>query len=170
MRLKDKVAIVVGAGQTPGEGIGNGRATALVFAREGARILAVDRNLDSAEETVAMAEAAGGTGAAFQADVTRESTLAAMVGEAVRRWGRVDILHNNVGVSRVGGDADPLEITEEGFDRVNAINLRGTIMAVKHVLPVMREQRSGSILCVSSSAAWAAFYPWVASPPRTGHR
>jgi NAD(P)-dependent dehydrogenase (short-subunit alcohol dehydrogenase family) len=80
----------------------------------------------------------------------------------VKRWGRVDILHNNVGLSLAGGDANPLEITESAFDRISAINLRGTIMACKHVLPVMRAQRSGVIISISSIAAWATNYPTVA--------
>jgi NAD(P)-dependent dehydrogenase (short-subunit alcohol dehydrogenase family) len=84
-----------------------------------------------------------------------------MVREALQRWGRIDVLHNNVGVSIAGGDAGPLEITEEAFDRVSAINLRGTVMACKHVLPVMRQQRKGSIINISSIAAWAG-YPLVA--------
>ncbi|HYM29818.1 MAG TPA: SDR family NAD(P)-dependent oxidoreductase [Candidatus Cybelea sp.] len=161
MRLKGKIAIVVGAGQGPGTGMGNGRATALRFAQEGARVLAVDRDLGSAEETAAMAAKDGGECLAFQADVTKEATLRAAVDAAHRRWGRIDILHNNVGVSIAGGDANPLEITEEAFDRVMAINLRGTVMACKHVLPIMREQRSGVIINISSAAAWEN-YPLVA--------
>jgi NAD(P)-dependent dehydrogenase (short-subunit alcohol dehydrogenase family) len=162
MRLKDKIAIVVGAGQGPGEGMGNGRATALLFARNGAKVLAVDSNLASAQDTAALAAKDGGECVAFEADATRESTLKAAVDEAVRRWGRIDILHNNVGVSLAGGDASPLEIGEEAFDRVSAINLRGTVMACKHVLPVMRAQRSGAIVNISSIAAWSANYPTVA--------
>ena len=99
MRLKDKIAIVVGAGQSPGEGLGNGRATVLRFAREGANVLAVDNNFASAEETVAMARQSGGECLAFEADVANETTLAAMVKAARRRWGRIDVLHYNVGVS-----------------------------------------------------------------------
>src|SRR3989442_12799496 len=104
MRLKDRVAIVVGAGQSPGEGIGNGRATALTFAREGAKVLCVDHNLESAEETVDMISAKGGTAIAFRADVTRNAELKAMVADAQGRWGRIDILHNNVCVSLASGD------------------------------------------------------------------
>ncbi len=161
MRLEGKIAIIVGAGQSPGEGIGNGRATVLRFAREGAKVLAVDRNLASAEETASLAKAEGGECVAFEADVTREQTLKAAVAAAEQRWGRVDILHNNVGVSIAGGDASPLDITEEAFDRVAAVNLRGTIMACKHALPVMRRQRSGVIINISSVAAWEN-YPLVA--------
>ncbi|MEP6837431.1 MAG: SDR family NAD(P)-dependent oxidoreductase, partial [Bradyrhizobium sp.] len=106
MRLKDRVAIVVGAGQSPGEGIGNGRATALTFAREGAKVLCVDHNLGSAQETADMIAAKGGTAAAFKADVTKNADLKAMVADAHGRWGRIDVLHNNVGVSLSGGDAE----------------------------------------------------------------
>jgi NAD(P)-dependent dehydrogenase (short-subunit alcohol dehydrogenase family) len=162
MRLEDKIAIVVGAGQGPGEGMGNGRATAILFARNGAKVLAVDRDLASAKETAAKIAEAGGTCVAFEADVTREATLKAAVDAAVKRWGRIDILHNNVGVSLAGGDASPTEITEEAFDRVSAINLRGTVMACKHTLPVMREQRSGAIVNIASIAAWSANYRTVA--------
>jgi NAD(P)-dependent dehydrogenase (short-subunit alcohol dehydrogenase family) len=158
VRLEDKVAVIIGAGQGPGEGLGNGRATALRFAQEGAKVLAVDRDLSSARET---ARLAGGECAAFEADVTKEATLAAAIRAAHERWGRVDILHNNVGVSVAGGDASPLEITEEAFDRICAINLRGTVMACKHVLPIMRAQRSGVIINIASTAAWM-IYPMVA--------
>ena len=161
MRLEGKIAIVIGAGQGPGEGLGNGRATVLRFAAEGASVLAVDRDMASAEETAAMAAKAGGACVPFQADVTKEATLAAAIAAARGRWGRIDILHNNVGVSIAGGDAPPLEITEEAFDRICAINLRGTVMACKHVLPIMREQRSGTIINISSVAAWEN-YPYVA--------
>ena len=158
MRLAGKIAVIIGAGQGPGEGLGNGRATALRFVQEGARVLAVDRDLGSAKET---AKLASGDCVAFEADVTREPMLAAAVRAAHERWGRLDILHYNVGVSLAGGDATPLEITEEAFDRICAINLRGCVMACKHALPVMRAQRSGVILTISSVAAWEA-YPTVA--------
>jgi NAD(P)-dependent dehydrogenase (short-subunit alcohol dehydrogenase family) len=161
MRLAGKIAVVVGAGQSPGEGIGNGRATVLRFAQEGARILAVDRDLASAEETAALAVAEGGECVAFQADVTREATLLAALQEAARRWGRLDILHNNVGVSVGGGDKPLDELTEEAYDRVSAINLRGTIMACKHAVPIMRRQGSGAIVNISSVAAWENTYPLV---------
>ena len=161
MRLKHKIAIVVGAGQSPGEGLGNGRATVLRFAEEGAKVMAVDNNLSSAEETVAIARQSGGECFAFEADVADEMTLAAMVEAARQRWGRVDILHYNVGVGIAGGDAPLDEITEAVFDRIATINLRGAIMACKHVLPLMREQRAGVIITISSVAAWEQ-YPNVA--------
>ncbi len=161
MRLKDKVAIVVGAGQSPGEGMGNGRATALTFAREGAKVVCVDRDLKSAEETVEMIGKNQGTAVALKADVTKNDELKAMVAEAHGRWGRIDVLHNNVGVSISGGDAELMDITDEAFDRCVAINLRGTIMACKHVIPIMRAQNSGAIVNISSMAAITT-YPYVA--------
>ena len=161
MRLKGKVAVVIGAGQSPGEGIGNGRATALRFAQEGAQVFAVDRDMDSAQETAALAVKDGGACVAFAADVTQEKTLAAAMAEATQRFGRIDILHNNVGVSISGGDAPLKDISEVALDRIFAINLRGTIMACKHVIPVMRQQGAGSIINISSVAALSE-YPFVA--------
>ncbi len=153
MRLEGKTAIIVGAGQNPGEGIGNGRATTLKFAQEGARVMAIDRVLRRAEETAQMVRKDGGDCFAFEADVTKEVTIAAAIEAAMKRWGHIDILHYNVGVSIEGGDAPLLDFTEEAFDRIGAINLRGAIMACKHVIPVMRQQRSGAITTISSLAA-----------------
>lgn len=161
MRVAGKTAVVIGAGQGPGEGMGNGRATALRFAQEGARVMAVDRDLASAEETASLVAKAGGDCIAVEADVTREVTLAAVMTAAQERWGRIDILHYNVGVSIAGGDAPLLDLTEDSFDRISAINLRGAIMACKHVIPIMRRQRSGAIIMISSLAALEK-YPFVA--------
>jgi NAD(P)-dependent dehydrogenase (short-subunit alcohol dehydrogenase family) len=161
MRLAGKIAVVIGAGQGPGEGMGNGRATALRFAQEGARVMAVDRDLASAEETAALVAKAGGDCIAVEADVTREVTLAAVMAAAQERWGRIDVLHYNVGVSIAGGDAPLLDLTEDSFDRISAVNLRGAIMACKHVIPIMRRQRSGAIIMISSLAALEK-YPFVA--------
>ena len=161
MRLKDRAAIVVGAGQSPGEGMGNGRATAITFAREGARVLCVDHNLASAQETVELIAAKGGTAVAFKADVTKNAEIKAMITEAHSRWGRIDILHNNVGVSLSGGDAELLEIAEEALDRCIAINLKSCILAAKHVIPIMRQQKSGAIINISSMAVITS-YPYVA--------
>jgi NAD(P)-dependent dehydrogenase (short-subunit alcohol dehydrogenase family) len=160
MRLQGKIAVIIGAGQGPGEGMGNGRATAIRFVQEGARVLAVDRDIKLAEETAILATKVGGECVPFAADVTIERTLAAAIMAAHQQWARVDILHNNVGVSIAGGDAPLLEITEDAFDRICAINLRGTVMACKHVLPIMRQQRSGVIINISSIAAWEE-YPFV---------
>ncbi len=161
MRLANKTAIVIGAGQGPGTGMGNGRATVIRFAQEGGRVLAVDRDLASAQETCAIAGKEGnGACAAFEADVTREASMQAVIAHAKQVWGRIDILHYNVGVSLAGGDAPPEAITEEAFDRIVGINLRGLVMACKHALPVMRAQKSGVIIGISSIAA-IENYPYV---------
>ena len=153
MRLKDKVAIVVGAGQTPGQTIGNGRATSITFAREGAKVLCADRDLASAEQTVAEIAKLDGEAVALAADVTNEASLIAMVEFCVERWGRIDVLHNNVGVCMAGGDKPLEEITAESFDNVMAINLRGMVMTCKLVVPVMLRQAGGAIVNISSTAA-----------------
>jgi NAD(P)-dependent dehydrogenase (short-subunit alcohol dehydrogenase family) len=151
MRLKDKVAIVVGAGQTPGDTIGNGRATAILFAREGARVVAVDYNYESARETQSLIEAEGGTCLSVRADVTREEECAAFVRTTIEAYGRVDVLHNNVGIGR--GDDEILSLKEESWDRIMSVNLKGMFLSSRSVLPVMREQRNGSIINISSIAA-----------------
>src|SRR5882757_6575197 len=138
MRLKDKVAIVVGAGQSPGEGMGNGRATALTFAREGAKVVCVDHNLASAQETVDIIGQNQGTAVALKADVTKEAQIKALV-----------------------ADTELLDITEEAFDRCVAINLKSCIFAARNVLPIMREQKSGVIINISSMAVITT-YPYVA--------
>ena len=160
-RLQGRVAMVVGAGQSPGEGMGNGRAAAILYAREGARVLAVDRDAVSAAQTAALIRAEGGISEPFEVDVASEAQLAAAVAECMARWGRLDVLHNNVGISVAGGDASPTDITESAFDRIMTVNLRGTVMACKHALPVMRAQRAGAIINISSIAALEN-YPWVA--------
>ena len=160
-RLDGKVAVVIGAGQSPGEGLGNGRAAAIRFAREGARVLAVNRSIESAEETAAMIRGEGGDAVAFKADIQQEADIIAAIGEAHRRWGSLDVLHNNVGVSLGGGDADLMDITEENFDNIYRTNLRGTAFTCKHALVIMRQQRSGAIVNVSSAAA-VGLYPYAA--------
>lgn len=151
MRLDGKVAIVVGAGQTPGETIGNGRATAILFAREGAKVLLVDRDLESARETKAMVEGEGGTASSFEADAAREVDCVAMVEACRSQFGRIDILHNNVGIGM--GDAGPTHLSEENWQRIIDVNLKSVFLTSKHVLPVMREQESGVIINISSIAA-----------------
>jgi NAD(P)-dependent dehydrogenase (short-subunit alcohol dehydrogenase family) len=161
MRLKDKVAVIIGAGQSAGETLGNGRATVLRFAQEGARIFAVDRDLASADETAALVRAEGGECETARADVVRESELKAAIEAAHKHYGRIDILHYNVGISVACGDALVTEITEDAFDLISAVNLRGAVMACKHALPIMRAQKSGVILMISSISAWEN-YPNVA--------
>lgn len=160
-RLADKVAVVIGAGQSPGAGMGNGRATAIRFAQEGAAVLAVDRDVASARETADMAAAGGRKCHAFEADVTREATIGAALAYAEQQWGRVDVLHYNVGVSLGGGDKVLADLTEDDFNRVAAINLRGAVMAAKLVLPIMRRQQSGVIINVSSMSAIETTHPLV---------
>ena len=160
LRLDGQAAIVVGGGQTPGQTIGNGRATAITYARAGAHVLVADRNLDAAAATVAEITAEGGEAVPFRADVTDEADIAAMVADACDRWERLDILHNNVGISVAGGDAEISKIESEAFDRIMAINLKSMVLAIKHALPVMRGQQSGNIINISSTAAHED-YPWV---------
>ena len=160
LRLDGQAAIVVGGGQTPGQTIGNGRATAITYARAGARVLVADRDLDAAAATVAEITAEGGDAVPFRADVTDEADIVAMVADACDRWGRLDILHNNVGISVAGGDAEISKIEGEAFDRIMAINLKSMVLAIKHALPVMRGQQSGNIVNISSTAAHED-YPWV---------
>lgn len=160
MLLKDKIAVVVGGGQTPGETIGNGRATALVFAREGASVFVGDKNEESARETVDMIEAEGGSAAAGTIDVTVESSVRSFVERAVERWGRIDVLHNNVGVSIAGGDAAVEDIDADTFSHLVDVNLRGMVLACRYVIPLMRTRKCGAIVNVSSMAAWKP-YPFI---------
>jgi NAD(P)-dependent dehydrogenase (short-subunit alcohol dehydrogenase family) len=151
-RLAGKVAIVTGAGSR-GPGLGNGKAAAILFAREGARVLCVDLIKDRAEDTVALISAEGGEAAAFPADVTSAAACDTMVAEAVRRWGTLDVLHNNVGIpSRF----DLFDTTEEEWDRVMDVDLKSMFLATKSAARVMVERGQGSIVCVSSVAALRA--------------
>jgi NAD(P)-dependent dehydrogenase (short-subunit alcohol dehydrogenase family) len=152
-RLAGKSAVIAGAGQTPGETLGNGRAMALLFAREGAHVLCVDRVAERAEETAAMVVAEGGMASALAADVTRAADSARIVEEAVARLGRLDILVNNVGIG--GGDAPAHKVDEAAFDRILAVNLKGMWLTTKAALAVMREQHGGAIVNISSLAAQA---------------
>ena len=154
MRLEGKKAVVVGAGQKPGEMIGNGRATAELFAREGAEVLLVDRDLEAAEATRAAIAAAGGTAVTHGADITDERQCRSIVEAAVERFGRIDVLHNNVGIGLP--DASMTRIAEEDLDLLLAVNLKGLILTCKHAFPVMRAQGSGSVINISSTATVAA--------------
>mgnify|MGYP001823270991 CR=1 FL=1 len=150
-RLEGKVAMVVGAGQTPGDTIGNGRATAVLFAREGAKVFAVDCELGPAQETVAQIEAEGGIACAHRADATLEADCRAMVEACEKHFGRIDILHNNVGIG--GGDAGPASVSVEAWERIIDVNLKSVALPCKAVLPVMRRQGGGVITNISSIAA-----------------
>lgn len=166
MRLKDKVAIIVGGGQTPGETVGNGRATAIVFAREGAKVLLVDRDIRSAEETLALVHKEGGEGICVAADVTNESECKAVVDACQTRYGRIDILHNNVGKSQ--GDAEVTTVLEENWDAIFELNLKSMVFMCKHVLPVMREQANGVIINISSIASLCTFTGPAYKTSKTG--
>ena len=147
-RLENKVAIVTGAGSR-GPGLGNGKAAALLFAREGAQVLCVDVDLAKAQETVRQLEAEKGIAHAFAADVTRVADCKAMVDEAASRWGGLDVLHHNVGVeSRL----DLMETTEAEWDRVMAIDLKSILLTTQAVVPAMEKRGGGAITCVSSIA------------------
>jgi NAD(P)-dependent dehydrogenase (short-subunit alcohol dehydrogenase family) len=148
-RLKGKVALVVGAGSI-GPGWGNGKATAVVFAREGAQVFCVDRNLKSAEETVEIIGSEGGVATAFAADASKNGDIEAAVATCLKTYGRIDILHNNVGIAELGNVVD---VPEAEWDRVFAINLKSAYLAMKHVIPVMERQGGGSIINISSIAS-----------------
>ena len=145
-RLKDKVALVSGAGSS-GPGWGNGKATAALFAREGARVFAVDINLDAALETKRIVEKEGGICEALAGNVSHADDVAAMVDACIAAFGRIDVLHNNVGIVEVGG---PVETSEESWDRVNDVNLKSMFLTCKKVLPHMERQGKGAIVNIAS--------------------
>ncbi len=153
-RLTDRIAVVVGAGQTPGATIGNGRATAIRFAQEGATVVCVDRRVESARETLSMIEAEGGVGMALEADVTRESACQKLIAEVEQAYGRIDVLHNNIGIGR--GDSGVTSMSEEVWDRIFETNLKSIMFLCKHALPGMRQRGSGVITNISSVAAVCA--------------
>jgi NAD(P)-dependent dehydrogenase (short-subunit alcohol dehydrogenase family) len=148
-RVKGKVALVSGAGVV-GPGMGNGRASAILYAREGARAMATDLHVDSAEETRRMITEEGGECIAFQADVSKSNECRAMIEKCIGTFGRIDILHNNVGISVKGG---AVETSEEDWDRIMTVNVKSMFMACKYALPHMEKQGSGSIINISSIAA-----------------
>ncbi len=153
-RLEGKVAIVVGAGQTPGDTIGNGRAISLLFAREGARVMLVDRRIESAKDTRSMIEKEGGESFAYQADIVREDQCRCIAEECVKHFGRIDVLVNNVGIGT--GDNIIVKLDSEAWQAILDMNLKGTMLTCKYVLPVMKQQQSGSIINISSVAAVCA--------------
>jgi NAD(P)-dependent dehydrogenase (short-subunit alcohol dehydrogenase family) len=148
-RLAGKVALVTGAGSS-GPGWGNGKATAVLFAREGAKVFLVDVNEDAVAETKAIVESEGGIARAWRADVSQADEVAALVAACVEAFGRIDVLHNNVGISALGG---PVETDEAEWDRVFQVNLKSVFLTCKHVLPIMVAQGAGSIVNISSVAS-----------------
>lgn len=153
-RLQGKVAVIVGAGQQPGETIGNGRAAAERFAEEGATLLLVDMHESHAGFTLDAVRKYGGTASTFLADITQEKDCMAIAQACVDRYGRIDILHNNVGSST--GDRRTTELDADTWDKLMSMNLKGMFMTCKHVLPHFIRQRSGCIVNVSSTASLAA--------------
>jgi NAD(P)-dependent dehydrogenase (short-subunit alcohol dehydrogenase family) len=158
-RLKDKIAVVFGAGSV-GPGWGNGKATATLFAREGAHVVCVDFNPDAAKEIVGIILGEGGSASAAICDVTSSDQVAKVVADVVARHGRIDVLHNNVGYATMGG---PIELTASEWHKTIDLNITGYFLTCKHVLPHMLERRSGAIVNVSSIAAirWTG-YPYAA--------
>ena len=153
-RLENKVAIVVGAGSA-GPGWGNGKAAAVLFARQGAKVFCVDINAEAAKETAEIIRSESGEAEAMRADVSKHDDIKKMVEACVERYGRIDVLDNNVGVAHVGGVVD---LPEEDWDRVFDINLTSCYLSMKHVIPVMEKQyeesgTGGAIVNISSIAS-----------------
>ncbi len=161
MRLQNKIAIIMGGGQNHREGpSGNGRATALTYAREGAAVMVVDREIEAATFVADEIIAAGGRALPYAADVLVEDNIRTVMETAVACFGRIDILHNNVGLSIEAGDAAITEIDADAFDHIMRLNLRAMVLAAKHALPIMRKQKAGVIINISSIAVNET-YPWV---------
>ena len=158
-RLSNKVALISGAGSS-GPGWGNGKAISVLFAREGARILAADINPEAAAETAGIIESEGGECRTFTADVSLGDDVVAMTQACLENFGRIDVLVNVVGIALQGGVVD---VSEADWDRVSAVNLRSVYLTCKHVLPVMESQGSGSIVNLSSIAA----HRWTGIPYAT---
>jgi NAD(P)-dependent dehydrogenase (short-subunit alcohol dehydrogenase family) len=162
-RLAGKVAIVTGAGQTPGERIGNGRATAILFAREGARVALLDRERDTAEDTARAIEAEGGEASVIECDVSAEEDCRAAVAACHERLGGLDIVHHNVGVGLGDGWAEDIEIGK--WEHIMRVNAGGAVLIAKAALPLLREQGGGAITNVSSIAARVAGIARTNNPP-----
>ena len=155
-RLQDKIALVTGAGCI-GPGWGNGRATAVLFARESAKVFAVDKNGESMKETLDRVAEFGGTIKTHECDVTQSTAVKAMVDACLAAFGRIDVLVNNVGGSAAGG---PVELSEEAWDGQMNYNLKSVFLACKHVLPVMERQGGGAIVNLASTSGLR----WTGSP------
>ncbi len=152
-RVKDKVAIVTGAGSI-GPGIGNGKASAIVYAREGAKVMLVDYNLEAADETKRVIQKEGGNCFTFKADVSEFSDCRNIIEKCIQTYDRIDILHNNVGVDIPGG---VVEISEEDWDKTMNVNLKSMFLTCKHVLPYMERQGSGTIINIASTLAITSY-------------
>jgi Dehydrogenases with different specificities (related to short-chain alcohol dehydrogenases) len=157
-RMQDKVVLVFGAGSV-GPGFGNGKAAAVAYAREGGKVVCVDVDLEAAKHTVEVIESEGGTALALSADVTQSTQIVSVVEQTLNRFGRIDVLHNNVGINLPGGAA---EATEESWRKVMNVNLTSAFLTCKAVLPIMERQGNGAIINISSLASirWTG-YPYV---------
>lgn len=168
-RMQDKVVLVTGAGSI-GEGWGNGKAAAALYAREGARVFCVDRSLAAAGQTVALIAAEGGQAHAHETDVRRPAAVRAMVEACVAHFGRVDVLHNNVGIEE---SSELEDLTEESWDRVHDVNLKSVVFACQAVVPHMRRQGKGAIVNISSIASirWGGvpYYSYYTSKAALNH-
>lgn len=153
-RLQDRVAVIVGAGQTAGETVGNGRATAVTFGREGAHLVLVDRDSSSLEETAALARAEGAEVATVVADIAGDDGPERVVQAAVDAFGRIDVLHNNVGIG--AGDGPPHHLADDAYDLIMDVNLRAMWRTCRAAVPVLRQSAHGAIVNVSSLASIAA--------------
>jgi NAD(P)-dependent dehydrogenase (short-subunit alcohol dehydrogenase family) len=149
MRLERKVALITGAGSI-GPGWGNGKATAVLFAREGAQVFGVDLDLAAADQTRGIIESEGGLCAVHAADVAKADGVAAMVEACMAAFGRIDVLVNNVGIARTGGIAST---SEADWDLVNDVNLKSVYLACRQVVPIMEAQGKGAIVNIASIAA-----------------
>lgn len=151
--LPDRTALVVGGGQTEGATTGNGRAAAMTYARNGARVAVADRDLSAAEATCEIIQSEGGTAFALRADIASDADCHAMATAAVEELGWIDILHNNVGITPVGRiEQIDLASWQRGLD----VNLTGVWSTCKYVLPHMRRRRRGAVVTISSIAGLAA--------------
>ena len=166
-RLSGKAAIVTGAGQTPGETVGNGKAIALLFARAGASVMCVDRDLARAEATVSDIVGEGGVAKAFAADVSQSDEAAAIAATAEAAFGPPDILVNNVGIGDAG-DGPPHKLTEEAFERTLKVNLKGAWLVTRSVLPGMRDRGAGAIVNISSLASLAGGFQMAYEVSKAG--
>ncbi|MGH7420937.1 MAG: SDR family NAD(P)-dependent oxidoreductase, partial [Candidatus Rokuibacteriota bacterium] len=144
MRLKDKVALVTGAGS------GIGQATAVLFAREGARVAVVDLREDAAKVTAEQIERSGAQALAIRADVSKSADNQLAIQQTVARWGRLDVFYANAGVPQF---PTPVENVDEAvFDQIMAVNVKGVFLAAKHVMPVFKKQKSGVLLITGSTS------------------
>lgn len=156
MRFRDRVVLVVGAGSI-GPGLGNGKAAAILYAREGAHVIAADVSAEAAKETVREILGEGGNAEAADVDVTSEASVAALFAGPVAARGRIDVLHNNVGMTRPGATA---EVSVADWDFIFALNLRSMFLTCRAALPLMKAQGGGAIVNIASISA----HRWLGAP------